>query len=94
MKPAQPSPKRQSADGQLAVLLAALLSGSSFAEDTRPQSSATSADDWEIRTPDEEPAPGVEGMRAPEPEGPLSLEDALTLAMMYSPEMTEVAWEI
>jgi hypothetical protein len=47
-----------------------------------------------IRTPAQEPAPGAEGLLAPEPEGLLSLEDALTLAMMYNPLMSEFAWAI
>jgi cobalt-zinc-cadmium efflux system outer membrane protein len=56
------------------------------AEDARQQAA--------IRTPAQEPAPGAEGLLAPEPEGLLSLEDALTLAMMYNPLMSEFAWAI
>ena len=59
-----------------------------------PRASGATQEHSAIRTPAEEPAPGAEGLAAPEPVGPLSLEDALTLAMMYSPEMSEFAWAI
>jgi len=62
--------------------------------DSGSQASGATQEHSAIRTPVEEPAPGVEGLSAPEPEGPISLEDALTLAMMYSPEMSEFAWAI
>ena len=59
-----------------------------------PRASGATQEHSAIRTPAEEPAPGAEGLVAPEPLGPLSLEDALTLAMMYSPEVSEFAWAI
>jgi len=66
----------------------------SIADDSRPQPAGTTQEHSAIRTPVDEPASGAEGLAAPEPEGPLALEDALTLAMMYNPEMSEFAWDI
>jgi cobalt-zinc-cadmium efflux system outer membrane protein len=78
----------------LRVVAAALCCGWANASEPWPEPRSIARDTPAFRAPEEPPEAAVEEAAAPaEPAAPLTLQDALGLALMNSPELADFSWE-
>ncbi len=74
-------------------LVVAAVCGGAIASDSRTEPRPIADDVPAFQAPEDPPDPGDAEQPVAEPEGPISLQDALALALMQNPELAVFSWE-